>query len=107
MRRNRRWWVPIVAIASIGVMSVGKVDGATPKAAPRDGIGLPPGGAHFFDTDTAGLVVNRRPSNVSFLASGKDAYRVEDSQEATAGYDDGFLAQPEKDTMQATRRIVQ
>jgi hypothetical protein len=101
--------VPVLVVTSLGLVA-----SSPAEAAP------PPGGAHFFVTGEDGLIVNRRPSNVSFLATGKDVYLAEDTLEATAGYDgvdgdddvsddfdQGFLAQPEPGTMQATRRIHQ
>lgn len=55
---------------------------------------------HIFDANAAGQITNRRPANVSHLGVSDGALRIEDSREATAGSDGGFVVQPQPNTMQ-------
>jgi hypothetical protein len=110
MRGIRKWLVPFLIVASIGLVTAATDSGA---------VDLPeetPANAHYFKSEEPGcsaenlsacLVVNRRPSNISFLATGADVSLVEDTLNATAGYDDHFLTQPEEASTQTVRRIVQ
>jgi hypothetical protein len=98
VRGIRKWLVPFLIVASIGLVTAATDSGA---------VDLPPSDAHFFKPDADGLVVNRRPTNISFLATGADVSLVEDTVDATVGYDQGFLTQPLDATTQTVRRIVQ
>lgn len=107
MRGIRKWLTPFVIVASIGLVTVTTDSGAAD---------LPPADAHFFKPDPDvidpvtgkyDLVTNRRPTNISHLAVGDDVSLVEDTLNATVGYDQGFLTQPEEASTQTVRRIVQ
>ena len=110
MRGIRKWLVPFLVVASIGLVTAATDSGA---------VDLPPdtpANADYFTSEepgcsasnlTAGPIVNRRPSNTSFLATGAGVSLVEDTLNATRGYDDHFLTQPEEASTQTVRRIVQ
>jgi len=107
MRGVRRWLVPFVVVASMGVVTVAGDAGA---------VEPPPSGTHYFKPDSEvpdpdsgdfTLIKNRRPTNTSYLATGDATSLVEDTLGATVGYDQGFLTQPEDASTQTVRRIVQ
>ena len=56
---------------------------------------------------SACLIVNRRPIEHVVPRHGADVSLVEDTLDATVGYDKGFLTQPAEATTQSVRRIVQ
>jgi hypothetical protein len=93
-RGRRRAVAVVLALLLVPVVTVTR--GGEPAAAQTGGAPRP----HRFTVDADGYIVNRRPANVTYLGVSDGAYRIEDSREATAGYDQGFLVQPDIDTMQ-------
>ena len=61
---------------------------------------------HIFDANSDGLITNRRPANVGFLGVSNGVVRVEDTREATAGHDYGFVTQPDPNTMQKVVKLA-
>lgn len=60
----------------------------------------PPAIPHLFQADADGLIPNRRPANLGFLGVSDGVIRVEDTREATAGAEHGYVVEPEDNTTQ-------
>lgn len=77
--------LPLVAVTARPQVAEAQAPAATP---------------HIFQADADGLIPNRRPANLGFLGVSDGVVRVEDTREATAGAEHGFVVPPDPNTMQ-------
>jgi hypothetical protein len=102
-RRTRRRVRTVAAFVVVSLLPVAAAAGSSEPAAAQSTAASKP---HRFKVGDDGLVVNRRPANVSFLGVSDGVFRHEDSRQATAGYDAGFLVQPDPNTMQQVTSLA-